>query len=112
MKPTTALIIGAGALAILFIWTRSKSTALTTAGKPSATTTNLLTLGGGIIGGLGAGLLASPGASSGTSSNTSSSIATQNTIDYSQASNYIADTTAASDSASGVVGFGGWDDAG
>jgi len=110
VNPRTALVIGAGALAILFIWSRAKGTTLPTS-KTSATTSNLLTLGGGLLGGAGAALLVSPGASSGTSTNTSaSSLASQNTADYSQASNYIADTTAASDTSSGVVGFGGWDD--
>lgn len=111
MKPTTALILGAGALAILFIWSRS-SNATTLSGVPSssATTRNLLTLGGAALGGATAGLLISPGANSSTSTNTSNSIAAQNTADFSQASNYIADSTAASDTSSGVVGFGGWDD--
>ena len=106
MKPTTALIIGAGALAILLIWKSSKSTTLPGA-KPSATTANLLSLGGGILGGLGAGFLVSGGASSGSSTNTSAATETPASI---AAGNYLADTTAASDTASGVVGFGGWDD--
>lgn len=111
MKTSTALIIGAGALAIVFLWSRSSSASSLLGGAKPATgtsTQNLLTLGGGILGGLGAGFLFSPGAGSSTTVNTSSSLAQQNAIDYGQASNYIADTTAASDTETGVVGFGGW----
>lgn len=93
MKTSTALIIGGAALAVLLIWTRSRSTALPLS-TSSSSTTDLLGL-------LGAG--AALGKLFGGSSSTSSTPDTAT-------SNYLADATAASDSETGVVGFGGWDD--
>jgi len=109
LKTSTVLIIAGAGVVLLYLVTRSSSTSPLGAPKaPSTSSSNLLSFLGGALGGGAVSYLASPSAKS-SSSTSFSSGPTETPASIAQG-NYLADTTAASDDASGVVGFGGWDD--
>ncbi len=108
MKTSTVLIIAGAGVAILFILSRSSSgiPLLGKAPPTSSTSTILAAAGAGAAAG---GILSKLFGSSGSGSSVASS-GGSSYIPDTATSNYLADATAASDDATGVVGFGGWDD--